>query len=156
MNLILKSYLSVFGAGFFPKIPGTIGSLVVLMLYLNGIALNWVELLIILSLGFLAGAIFFSQANFSNYESLDPSWVVIDEFCGQALVYNALNLNDPLNLGLGFILFRFFDIVKPWPISVIDSKVGLNSFAISFLIMADDILAAIMVIGVYKAGMLLL
>lgn len=68
-------------------------------------------------------------------ENTDPKEIVVDEVVGQWLLLSAL----PVTLqsyAAAFILFRFFDIVKPWPVSAVDSKIktGLG-------VMLDDVLA---------------
>ena len=67
----------------------------------------------------------------------DPSTIVIDEVAGQWLVLLAAAL-DPLSYALAFLLFRIFDIWKPWPVSWVDRRLtgGLG-------IMLDDLLAAV-------------
>ena len=69
----------------------------------------------------------------------DPSFVVIDEWAGQFLTYIFI-APDLINLLLGFILFRFFDIIKIWPIH------RFEEFSGSLGIMLDDIAA-----GIYAA-----
>lgn len=73
----------------------------------------------------------------------DPSEVVIDEVAGIWLVFTAVPL-DVVGGAAGFALFRFFDIVKPWPISWLNKHVpgGLG-------IMIDDVAAALAAIGTY-------
>lgn len=69
---------------------------------------------------------------------LDPSRVVIDEFAGQTLAYTGLiswALFDWRAWGAGFLLFRLFDIWKPWPIR------KLEHFPGGWGIMADDLAA---------------
>ena len=73
--------------------------------------------------------------NDTNKKS-DPKEIVIDEFIGQSLVLVFLPLIFK-NYVLGFILFRFFDIYKPYPIKIIEKKFQ-NGFGIIF----DDIIAA--------------
>jgi phosphatidylglycerophosphatase A len=67
----------------------------------------------------------------------DPGAIVIDEVAGQWLVLLAAAL-DPLSYALAFLLFRIFDIWKPWPVSWVDRRLtgGLG-------IMLDDLLAAV-------------
>jgi phosphatidylglycerophosphatase A len=67
----------------------------------------------------------------------DPGAIVIDEVAGQWLVLLAADL-DPLSYALAFLLFRIFDIWKPWPVSWVDRRLtgGLG-------IMLDDLLAAV-------------
>jgi phosphatidylglycerophosphatase A len=65
----------------------------------------------------------------------DPGWVVIDEIAGQMLCMLALHRLDMLGLAMTFVLFRFFDVLKPGPIGWADRQGGALG------IMADDVLA---------------
>ena len=67
----------------------------------------------------------------------DGSEIVIDEVAGQWLVLLVSSL-DIVHLGLGFLLFRLFDIWKPWPVCWVDSNLKGG-----FGVMADDILAGV-------------
>jgi phosphatidylglycerophosphatase A len=76
----------------------------------------------------------------------DPGPVVVDEVVGVWLVLSALPRPDLAFYVLGFALFRLFDIVKPWPVSWADKRVGGG-----FGVMLDDVLA-----GLYAAAALVL
>lgn len=67
----------------------------------------------------------------------DPKEVVVDEVAGQWLVLAAIPA-DPALFALGFVLFRIFDIFKPWPVRWADRQVGGG-----LGIMLDDLLAAL-------------
>lgn len=72
----------------------------------------------------------------------DPSWVVIDEWVG--LMIASLLCSTILDFVVAFILFRLFDIWKPWPISWIDKTVhGAHG------IMLDDVLAGIISLAIF-------
>lgn len=124
-----------FGAGLLPKAPGTWGSLAAL-------PFAWV----ITGLGgapLLAGAVvvvslvgWWAADRYARASAVaDPGQVVIDEVAGQWLVLTMVP-QDLSGYLLGFLLFRLFDIVKPWPVSWADRRVkgGLG-------IMLDDLLA---------------
>ncbi len=125
-----------FGAGYLPKAPGTWGSLVALPLhfFLRQLPPNQYALAL--------GAIFFiavitaGQAE-KILDRKDPGVVVIDEIIGMLITLIAAP-NNPLIWLLGFALFRFFDIFKPYPIRLIDQRVngGMG-------IVLDDVLAGI-------------
>jgi len=125
-----------FGAGYLPKAPGTWGSLLALPLhfFLRQLAPNHYALAL--------GAIFFiavitaGQAE-KILDRKDPGVVVIDEVIGMLITLIAAP-NNPLVWLLGFALFRFFDIFKPYPIRLIDQRVngGMG-------IVLDDVLAGI-------------
>jgi phosphatidylglycerophosphatase A len=71
----------------------------------------------------------------------DPGSVVVDEVAGQWLTLVPVAIASEFNIAytlLGFLLFRLFDIVKPWPVNLADRKLKGG-----FGIMADDILAAV-------------
>ncbi len=136
-----------FGSGLAPKAPGTFGTLAAVPLYLmfSSTLFEWQLLIVVAS--FFAG-IYLCNVTATALGVHDHPAIVWDEFVGFWLTMLALPLLgvslDWLLLLLGFIFFRLFDIIKPWPILWVDQKVhgGLG-------IMFDDVLA-----GVY-AGLLL-
>ena len=83
--------------------------------------------------------------NTSKEDDKDPSFIVIDEVVGVMLtliIMNAVGWRDVL---VGFVLFRIYDILKPFPIGWLDQKLSERGNALaSFGIMIDDILAGIM------------
>ena len=138
-----------FGSGLAPKAPGTFGTLAAIPLYLLFFHYSLPAQLLIILIAFLIG-IYLCQATADALGVHDHPAIVWDEFVGFWLTMLALPLmQSPLEwhwLAIGFVLFRFFDIVKPWPIRVVDRKVH-GGFGIMF----DDVLA-----GLYAGGVLLL
>ncbi len=134
MKLMGRVIATFFGLGFFPIAPGTAASLAVVLLYKYLLApLPWPYVLVFLFLLGILGV--FSSAFYSSeLREKDPRTIVIDEACGQLL---ALILVPPIwtALGLSFVLFRFFDIVKPWPIT------KSEKLPKGWGIMADDLMA---------------
>jgi len=125
-----------FGSGLAPKAPGTFGTLVAIPLYLllEPLSLtNFLIVLIILSLVsfYIAG----KSAQLLGVH--DHGGIVIDEICGY-LVTMALAPSGWQWIIIGFILFRIFDILKPWPINLLDKNVsgGVG-------IVLDDLMAGI-------------
>ena len=126
-----------FGSGLSPFAPGTAGTVV---------ALLFVPLLALLSTGYLLAVllvaslvgIYICGYSANKLGAKDPSSIVWDEFVGLWIALAGFPVSS-LWLVSGFVVFRCFDILKPWPISVLDRKVpgGLG-------IMLDDILAGIM------------
>ena len=93
----------------------------------------------------------------SNFKDCDPSYIVIDEVAGIWLAILLVQLfYQPtwLLYGSCFLAFRFFDIVKPWPIGWLDHRLSQNFSTASFGIMIDDIAAglvsALIIIVFYK------
>ncbi|MGB7296370.1 MAG: phosphatidylglycerophosphatase A [Candidatus Aminicenantales bacterium] len=137
MKYVWRIVATFFGLGLFPIAPGTLTSLVVVLIYRSWIyGLGWPYLLLVflalLALGTPAASFYSSELKRS-----DPGSVVVDEAAGQFLVL-ALVPSEWTFLIAGFLLFRFFDIVKPFPIR------RAERLPAGWGIMADDILAALM------------
>ncbi len=125
-----------FGSGLSPIAPGTTGTLAAVPLYLLLSSLNVPIYLILTLLLFLAGIWICGRCE----EILgieDHSGIVWDEIVGFLIAMTGAPAS-PLALIFGFILFRLFDIIKPWPIGILDRRVhgGLG-------IMLDDALAGL-------------
>ena len=150
MNNIAIQLITMFGIGKISKIPGTIASFVTCLFYFFCIILN-VNIIFLLITFFiiLILSIIFINKYSSNFTEIDAKEIVIDEFLGQSipifLLYHPIQKNDPesawLYLLIFFILFRFFDILKPFPINLVDKKMK-NAFGV----VLDDLLAGIYVL----------
>jgi phosphatidylglycerophosphatase A len=124
------------GAGLLPVAPGSWGSLAALPLAWAIHALWGAPGLAAgAALVFLAGW-WASAAVVRAGAAKDPAWIVIDEVAGQWLALLPAPL-DPVAYGLAFLLFRLFDIWKPWPVRLADRRVGGG-----LGVMLDDALAA--------------
>ncbi len=124
-------------SGYLPKAPGTWGSVAGVILWL--IVFQWLSLptyLSLLALLFVVG-VFSAGAAEKIVDQGDPGLVVIDEIVGQ-LIALLLVAPRPAPILLAFLLFRLFDIIKPFPVSWCDSHLhgGMG-------IMLDDVLAGI-------------
>lgn len=125
-----------FGAGLSPRAPGTVGSLASLALWgpvVAGETAWWVRLILTAAI-FLLGTVA-SEALVRARATEDPQIVVIDEVAGMGIT---LLWAGPgvWSLVAGFVLFRLFDIWKPWPVRLADRKVKGG-----FGVMLDDVLA---------------
>lgn len=125
-----------FGVGLSPLAPGTCGSLAAVALAwairaISGAPGLAVAFVVVFSVGIWAAD---AAAKASGVQ--DPAAVVVDEVAGQWLVLLAAPF-DSLAWVFAFVLFRLFDIWKPWPVSWADRHVKGG-----FGIMLDDILAA--------------
>ena len=120
--------------GYLPA-SGTWGSLVALPFAWFMAGSLGLPCLVLLS--FVAG-VFMIQPLIENETEKDPSFVIIDEFMGQLLVFSFLpkDMFTPITLIFGFLFFRLFDILKPWPASFFDRKVHTG-----FGVMMDDFVA---------------
>jgi phosphatidylglycerophosphatase A len=126
-----------FGAGLIPLMPGTFGSLaaIPLLLAMSSLSIFWFVFITLLAI--IIG-IRFCQKTTDALGLHDHGSIVWDEIAGMMVVFIALPINT-LTLAIGFLLFRFFDILKPWPISLFDRKVHGG-----FGIMLDDVVAGAM------------
>jgi phosphatidylglycerophosphatase A len=133
-----------FGAGLSPIAPGTMGSLVAIPFIMLMSLLSWPLYVLITLIVIIVGTY---VAGWSSHalNVHDHSGIVIDEIAGMMLMMMFVPINA-LTLLLGFIAFRFFDILKPWPIGWLDKKVsgGVG-------IMVDDLLAALYAAAVLNA-----
>ena len=108
-----------------------------------------IKFLLIAFLVILVSSIIFINKYSSNFTEIDAKEIVIDEFLGQSLpiflLYYPIQKGDPesawVYLIMCFILFRFFDILKPFPINLVDKKIK-NGFGV----VLDDLLAGMYVI----------
>ncbi len=125
-----------FGLGLLPYAPGTWGSVAAIpFAYALVVALGKPALLAAAAALFLAG--WWAASVYSAALGVkDPRQIVVDEVVGQWLVLLAAPL-DPVFYFAAFALFRFFDIVKPWPANRFDREMsgGLG-------VMLDDVAAA--------------
>ena len=117
---LFVAFATGFGAGFSPRAPGTVGTLVGVLFHV-AIArlLPWVQLVTIAAL--IALAIYAAGRAARHFGDSDDGRIVSDEIVGY-LVTMLFVPPEPLYLAAGFVLFRAFDILKPWPCSFFDQK----------------------------------
>jgi phosphatidylglycerophosphatase A len=125
-----------FGSGLAPRAPGTFGTLVAIPFYLLLAELDLPFYLVIVAVAFVIG-VFLCGYTSKALGVHDHSGIVWDEFVGFWITMIAVPLSWQSIL-LGFVLFRIFDIFKPWPVNIADKKMQ-GGFGIMF----DDVLAGI-------------
>ena len=142
---------TVGGVGWLKPAPGTWGSLVVLPLALLGPVWALALGLLVWAVGWLA-----VREVLAGKPTEDPGWIVVDEAAGMLLALAGLPAGAGwVGVGLAFLLFRAFDIVKPWPVSWADGLHGATG------VMLDDILAGaiaailLLILGAVAPGVLL-
>ena len=155
--------LTLFGIGYFKYAPGTAASLITcLLFYILGeshfvLHDNKIYILIFVLFVFFYSIIFIDRLS-KYFKKVDAREIVVDEFVGQsipliAILFRPKDFLPPITqdystfisdapwiiwILLSFILFRFFDIIKPYPINLIDKKIK-NGFGVMF----DDVVAGI-------------
>ena len=145
-------FVTMFYLGKVPKIPGTFGSLVtVIILYLFFHVLNLSSNLILILLIIVFIISFPAIANHTkDNENKDPKEIIIDEFIGQSIPIYLYEISHGTEKSINeafifysvcFVLFRFFDITKPFPVSFFD-----KNFKSSFGVIMDDVCAGFYVV----------
>lgn len=137
-NWIHRFFGSVCFLGYIPGMPGTIGSAVgggLAWLLLHERATTPGEYIVLLALLSIP-VFYFAERSEASFGRSDPSAFVLDEVLGQMITFIGIAVS-PKSLLIGFLYFRFFDIVKPYPIGEsqrIEAGVG---------VVYDDILAGL-------------
>ena len=147
---LIKLLATGFGSGLAPYAPGTMGTLVGVVICLLCLPLPWpLRLLIVIALSALS--IYVAQQAEKIYQKKDDQRIVIDEIIGIQIAMLPVAITV-LHLCVGFVLFRIFDILKPFPINnlqrlpggwgvVIDDVVaGIYAGAVMWLLMFGGIL----------------
>ena len=142
MNKIISIFTTLFGIGYSPIAPGTIGSIFSIVFLYFLIKFVSYSFLVIIFLIILFASLKLIEKYSNLLKSHDSSTIVIDEFLGLFLIilfYDYLKFtNDFIMFLLILILFRFFDILKIFPINWVDKNIK-NSFGV----VLDDLLAGV-------------
>jgi phosphatidylglycerophosphatase A len=125
-----------FGVGYSPIAPGTLGTLLAIpfYLFLSQIPFPLYELTLVT---FFFLSIWISEQAQKYFGKKDDQRIVIDEMTG-FLITMLWNPRTALSILIGFFLFRFFDILKPFPIRLLERRYGGG-----FGIVLDDVLAGV-------------
>ena len=154
INKINFLFVTLFGIGKIKKIPGSIASLattIFLFFFLHILKISPNFILAFVILVFFI-ALYAVNIFIKDLDNKDPKEVVIDEFIGQSIpicLYEIAHVgtketNQVLtSYFIMFILFRIFDIVKPYPINYYD-----KNFKNSFGVVMDDVAAGLYVVAV--------
>ena len=144
----------MFGIGKLPRIPGSYASLVtVILLYiLFHIFSVPADVFLFFLIAIFIVSLFSVNLFIKDLTNKDPKEVVIDEFIGQSIpicLYEIAH-SEPVNASkvltfyfIMFILFRIFDIAKPYPVSYYD-----KNFKNSFGVIMDDVCAGLYVVAI--------
>ena len=139
LDRFLRAFVTGLGLGYLPLAPGTWASLATLLLVFG---VHWLfPLHETIVLGSLVALLTFPAVVFSTRFSRskgdpDPSKIVIDEILGQMLCLLFVPVSA-VSVGAGFLLFRFFDIVKPFPVRSSEKLPG------GMGIVCDDLIAGL-------------
>ena len=154
LKIINTAFVTMFGIGKLPKIPGSYASLItVIFLYILFHMLSVpADIFLFFLVAIFIISLFAVNLFVKDLTNKDPKEVVIDEFIGQSIpicLYEIAH-SEPTSPArvltfyfIMFILFRIFDIAKPYPVSYYD-----NNFKNSFGVIMDDVCAGLYVISV--------
>ena len=145
MPLLYKALISLLGLGYSPILPGTIGSIVAVLIsyyFVAPLPLTWRIFIFVLAL-----ALFYwlTDSYARRIQERDPRHIVIDEALGVLLMAVFLPPTPPAYV-TGFLLFRFFDITK-----ILGSKDIERRLPKTVAIIGDDLLAAIYSVAIVLA-----
>ena len=140
------------GLGKIKYLPGTIGSFVtIIILYYLFHIINLSPNIILFFLILIFMYSFYAvSSHIENNENKDPGEIIIDEFIGQSIPIYLYEISHGTEktqneaiifYGICFILFRYFDIMKPFPVSFFD-----KNFKNSFGVIMDDVCAGFYVV----------
>ena len=144
-NKVSHVLATCFGVGSIPFAPGTWGSLfAILLIYNIAFLQEWIILATVLIVAFS----WWVCVEIHKETKSDSSEIVIDEFSGMFVACMFIN-HDFISFVFAFLFFRFFDIVKPWPISWVDKNIKNGPG-----ILIDDLLAGlfagILMLGIFE------
>ena len=154
-------FVTIFGLGKISKIPGSLASLLTVILLfslIHGLKISADKILISIVVIFIL-ALFSISSYIKDNEDKDPKEIVIDELIGQSIpicLYeiahnNSQEINEILTFYfIMFILFRIFDITKPYPVSYYD-----KNFKNSFGVIMDDVCAGLYVVAIFVFYMII-
>ena len=145
-------FVTMFGLGKIKFIPGTIGSLAtIIILYVIFHILNVSSNFVLLGLVIIFIYSFPAVSSYiKNNGNKDPREIIIDELIGQSIPIFAYEISHGTEKSsdealifycISFVLFRFFDVIKPFPVSFFD-----KNFKNSFGVIMDDVCAGLYVI----------
>jgi len=153
---MIKSFNSLFvtmlGLGKIKFIPGTFGSFATLIIlyYLFHIVNISPNIILVFLIIIFIYSFYAVSSHIENNDNKDPGEIIIDEFIGQSIpiyLYEISHGTEKTSneaiifYGICFILFRYFDIMKPFPVSFFD-----KNFKNSFGVIMDDVCAGFYVV----------
>ena len=145
-------FVTMLGLGKIKFIPGTFGSfatIIILYYFFHIVNISSNMILVFLMIIFIY-SFYAVSSHIENNENKDPGEIIIDEFIGQSIpiyLYEISHGTEKTSneaiifYGICFILFRYFDIIKPFPVSFFD-----KNFKNSFGVIMDDVCAGFYVV----------
>ena len=152
MKRVAWAIATWFGCGLVPKAPGTAGTLGAVPLYLLAVRWGWPGVAVAAAVTTIAG-VWAASVVARDLGKEDPQVVVVDEVAGFLITMLPAPVGSWPCLLLGFLLFRLFDVIKPWPVRSLERLP--SGWGIVFDDVGAGILGACVLAGVRAAGVLL-
>ena len=149
------------GLGKIKFIPGTFGSLattIILYYFFHVLIISPNIILLFLIIIFIY-SFYAVSSHIENSKNKDPGEIIIDEFIGQSIPIYLYEISHGIEktanesiifYGICFVLFRYFDIMKPFPVSFFD-----KNFKNSFGVIMDDVMAGLYVVLTFVCFMII-
>tara|TARA_Y200000002_G_C22507339_1_gene589787 strand:- start:7 stop:465 length:459 start_codon:yes stop_codon:yes gene_type:complete len=147
MFSLAKIFTTIFYLGYFPIAPGTIGSIVAIILWWSVLSANFLYFLAFFLL-YIIFSYIFTHIHLNEEKKDDPSEIICDEVIGQFIpLFIISSTNDIYLILIAFVSFRIFDIYKLYPANYAETMHGANGVII------DDVIAgiyALIIVFIFK------
>ncbi|MDC3143818.1 phosphatidylglycerophosphatase A [Pelagibacteraceae bacterium] len=147
MFSLAKIFTTFFYLGYFPIAPGTIGSIVAIILWWSVLSANFLYFLAFFLL-YIIFSYIFTHIHLNEEKKDDPSEIICDEVIGQFIpLFIISSTNDIYLILIAFVSFRIFDIYKLYPANYAETMHGANGVII------DDVIAgiyALIIVFIFK------
>ena len=140
--MLARFWLSLFGVGYLKPGPGTWGSIAATLLWWHSLSSFGMGPQLLIFFGFTIASIWICSKFLDDSGLGDESWIVVDEFAAMLLILVFIPRDVVLVL-VALLMFRLFDIWKPWLVGLVDRKIhgGVG-------VMLDDLIAALFVLAI--------
>ena len=140
--MLARFWLSLFGVGYLKPGPGTWGSIAATLLWWHSLSSFGMGPQLLIFFVFTIVSIWICSKFLDDSGLGDESWIVVDEFAAMLFILLFIPRNVVLVL-VALLMFRLFDIWKPWLIGLVDRKIhgGVG-------VMLDDLIAALFVLAI--------
>ena len=140
--MLARFWLSLFGVGYLKPGPGTWGSIAATLLWWHSLSSFGMGPQLLIFFVFTIVSIWICSRFLDDSGLGDESWIVVDEFAAMLFILVFIP-RDVVLVSVALLMFRLFDIWKPWLVGLVDRKIhgGVG-------VMLDDLIAALFVLAV--------
>ena len=140
--MLARFWLSLFGVGYLKPGPGTWGSIAATLLWWHSLSSFGMGPQLLIFFVFTIVSIWICSRFLDDSGLGDESWIVVDEFAAMLFILVFIP-RDVVLVSVALLMFRLFDIWKPWLVGLVDRKIhgGVG-------VMLDDLIAALFVLAI--------